>query len=51
MLTKICLLKIGAVQKNARLVDLIRSRKMLKNENLLAKIGVDTDENEPDVEV
>ena len=28
-----------------------RSRKMLQNEYLLAKIGVDTAENEPDVEV
>ena len=41
--------EIGAVQKNAHLVDLIRSRKMLENKNLLAKVGVDTAKNEPEV--
>ena len=36
--------EIGAVQRNANLVDL---EKMQQNEYLLAKIGVDTAENEP----
>ena len=36
--------EFGAVQKNANLVDL---EKCCKNEYLVAKIGVDTAENEP----
>ena len=49
-LTKICeIAEIAAVHKNAHLVDLIRSQKILQEEYLLAKIGVDTAENEPKV--
>ena len=36
--------EFGAVQKNANLVDL---EKLLQNEYLVAKIGVDRAENEP----
>ena len=48
------------MQENAHVVDLEeccnseesgRARKMLQHENLLAKIGVDTAENEPDLEI
>ena len=38
------------MQTNAQCTS-CRSRKMLKNEDLRAKIGVDTAENEPDVDV
>ena len=40
--------EIGAIQKNAHLVDL---EKMHKNEYLHEEVGVDTAENEPGVEV
>ena len=36
--------EIGAVRRNANLVDL---EKMQKNDYLIAKFGVDTAENEP----
>ena len=46
------LFEFGAVQKNANLVDLKKLLKMITIIYLvLAKIGVDTAENEPDVEV
>ena len=38
---------LGAVQRFLYLVDLIRPRKMLSNEYLVAKIGVDTADIEP----
>ena len=58
ILTKIVkFLEIGAVQNNAQLVDLeiLPSEKeketKLKNVYLLAKIGGDKADNEPDVEI
>ncbi len=39
-------MKIG-ILSGAKLGKSIRSRKMLKNDYLVAKIGVDTAENEP----
>ena len=42
------IIEIGAVHKNAHLVDL---EKMLKIEYILANIGVDTAENEHGVEL
>ena len=39
--------KVQKKSKNANLVALIRSRKILQNEYLVAKIGVNTAENEP----
>ena len=39
--------EIRAAQNCEKLVDFIRFRKMLQNEYLVAKIGVDTAENEP----
>jgi len=39
--------EFGAVEKNANLVDLEKWFKILQNEYLDAKIGVDTAENEP----
>ena len=39
-----CIFEIGAVRRNANLVDLEKCR---KNDYLVAKFGVDTAENEP----
>ena len=36
-----------SVPRGAKVWESCRSRKMLKNETLIAKIGVDTEENEP----
>ena len=39
--------EFGAVQRNENLIDLEKSSKLLRNEYLVAKIGVNTAENEP----
>ena len=53
MLTKICYIAaIGAVQKNAYIVDFEICWKMSTSiYYLLAKIGVDTAENEPEIQI
>ena len=44
MIAKDCIFEFGAVQRNANLVDL---EICCKTEYLVAKIGVDSEENEP----